>query len=326
MGYSARVLADSISEVGGIRLTTLEATFPRPYLAEFNTHRMFSRNSASSRAIPPEKNIERVINDPYIPETFGARVKGMGYGIDLDPENAEKANRVWRAAAQSAVRHAHALNEANIDKSRVNRLLEPFMWHTVIVTATDWDNFWYLRQPMNGPVPNAEHGAQPEMQIIARMMREAYMESEPKLLLQDEWHLPLVDPNEWGFAVNNEDERKAMVPQVKRVSTRRVARVSFDKHTDTEPWSSSVIKAGDLLTNFHLSPTEHVARQFSRDEWHAIREGQQMVAKHRQLGNVMIDHICREMEYIGNFHGYVQFRKEIPDEHNALLATQNRST
>lgn len=319
MGYSARVLADSISPAGN-RLTTIEATFPRPYLAEFNTHRMFSRNSASSRAIPPEQNIENVRRHPYVPETFGARVKGMGYGIDLDPHKADAARDQWLFACEDAIGRALELNEIGIDKSRVNRLLEPFMWHTVIVTATDWDNFWYLRQPMTGDVPNPEHGAQPEMQIIARMMRDAYTASHPEPISQG-WHTPLVELDEW---IDHSIPIGLQWEGPKRVSTRRVARVSFDKHTDSEPWGDSIKKAGDLLEFFHLSPTEHVARPFTDDEHNAIRDAQIMIANHHRLDRVISDHMIRELEYIGNFRGWVQFRKEIPWEHDALKATHER--
>jgi hypothetical protein len=60
MTHSTKILADSISP-DGVRLTTLEVVMPRIVLAEFNTHRMLSRNSASSRAIPIEKMIRMVI-------------------------------------------------------------------------------------------------------------------------------------------------------------------------------------------------------------------------------------------------------------------------
>src|SRR3954454_17073296 len=98
MGFDAKVLADSVSP-GGHRLTTVEATFPRFILAEANTHRVFSRNSASSRAIPTERNIERVTLDPFVPETFNQRIKGMGVGDALEAEEAEKARHLWVRAS-----------------------------------------------------------------------------------------------------------------------------------------------------------------------------------------------------------------------------------
>jgi hypothetical protein len=81
--YDVKVLADSIYGLSSgqtARITTMQVTFPRFILAEINTHRAFSRNSASSRAIPTEKIIEQVVTNPFIPETFNRRVKGMGVG------------------------------------------------------------------------------------------------------------------------------------------------------------------------------------------------------------------------------------------------------
>jgi hypothetical protein len=63
---NAKIVADSLS-IHGDRLTTLLITFPRFILAEVNTHRMLSKNTSSSRAIPFEKMIQSVEKDPFIP-------------------------------------------------------------------------------------------------------------------------------------------------------------------------------------------------------------------------------------------------------------------
>src|SRR3954452_24195130 len=94
MGFEAKVLADSVSPAGQ-RLTTLEATFPRFVLAEFNTHRVFSRNSASSRAIPVAKQLRRVLDDPYVPIEFGSNKPGMQAGPALAGANRDAAEREW---------------------------------------------------------------------------------------------------------------------------------------------------------------------------------------------------------------------------------------
>ena len=138
--YAVKILADSIAP-SGVRLTTMEITFPRFILAEINTHRALSRNSASSRAIPTEKNIERALQSPFIPE-FNERVVGMGVGDVLPDAEQAHARNAWLAARNSAVAAARAL--LHVDKSRANRLLEPFMWQTAIVSATDWANFFRL--------------------------------------------------------------------------------------------------------------------------------------------------------------------------------------
>jgi len=293
MSYSARILADSMSP-DGVRLTTFEVVFPRFILAEFNTHRMLSRNSASSRAIPTEKLIERVRENPFVPETFNRRVKGMGVGEALDTEAAKDARMVWLNAAEAAAICAESLMEIGIDKSRANRLIEPFMWHTAIVSATEWDNFWGLRD---------HPAAQPEMQITARLMREVYDASFPQVLDYGWWHLPLVTPDElnWLCTVrsgNEADTIRETVEQFKKVSASRCARVSFDKHTDTEPLADTIARAERLMNSVpaHLSPFEHVARPQQPSD----------------LGPVQGVH------FWGNFRGWVQMRREIPNEDNAL--------
>lgn len=311
MSYAAEILEDSISP-DGVRLTTVLATFPRPYLAEINTHRVFSRNSASSRAIPPEKNIERVIEDPYIPETFNQRVKGMGVGEAFNITDQSRCREWWLTARDFAVQAAQVLNEIGVDKSRVNRLLEPFMWHTAIISSTEWDNFFALRQPMEGDVPSQDHGAQPEVQIIARMIYDAMEESDPGVLDYGQWHLPLVsytelDPNaladkpppiDWDFW--------------KKVSARRVARVSFDKHTDTEDPLISVQKAEDLVAMGHLSPLEHVARPIDPSDFYGPG------AISRKIFVPFLGSDSPKEYWSGNFRGWFQFRKEIEHEDNFM--------
>lgn len=270
MSFSTRILADSVSPAD-VRLTTFEVTFPRFILAEVNTHRMLSRNSASSRAIPTEQQIERVRKDPFIPITFNQRVKGMGVGDVL--EDQERCKKVWLTARDRAVDAAVVLNEIGVDKSRVNRLLEPFLWHTAIISATEWDNFFGLRD---------HPAAQPEFQLLAGMMRSAMVYSVPSRLNDGEWHLPLV---------TREEQETWDVITCKKLAASRCARVSFDKHTDSESIESTILRANRLMTSVpaHLSPFEHVALP-ARSYRH----------------------------FFGNFRGWVQMRKEIPNESNAL--------
>lgn len=145
----AEVLADSDNQRGD-RITTMKITFPRIILAEFNTHRMFSRNSASSRAIPFTKMMDSVLINPFIPIVFGRTHKGMQASEWItkdDKEEFERAERHWLQARSNAVQEAEILYRNGISKQICNRLLEPFMWHTVIVTATEWENFFELRCP-----------------------------------------------------------------------------------------------------------------------------------------------------------------------------------
>jgi thymidylate synthase ThyX len=142
----AKVIADSKNEYGN-RITTMVVTMPRFILAEFNTHRMFSRNSASSRAIPFEKMVKSVMENPFIPIAWQKDHKGM-QGTEYFT-NAESIGLVssWLFARDKAVKSAKSLAYDGVTKQLCNRLLEPFMWHTVIVTASEYFNFFALRCP-----------------------------------------------------------------------------------------------------------------------------------------------------------------------------------
>lgn len=309
MAFDAKVLADSRSPVG-YRLTTLEATFPRFVLAEFNTHRVFSRNSASSRAIPIAKQLRRVIEDPYVPIEFGSNQPGMQAGPALTAERREAAEREWLRARDDAVRRVlglvarpgalaadgdllEALHEVetairdkaqpvdwlNVHKQVANRLLEPFMWHTVIVTATEWDNFWNLR---------CHPDAQPEIRLTAERMRAAREASEPRELDWDEWHLPLVRPED--------REEGSSIDDLVKISAGRCARVSYLTHAGKRDLAADVELHDRLLASGHMSPLEHPARPLSPVE-------------------------LKESEWSGNFRGWRPYRKDIPGEGNPLGPT-----
>lgn len=144
---SATIVADSISN--GNRITTMEVLFPRFILAELNTHRLFSRNSASSRAIPFNKMVKSVNENPFIPIAWQKDHKGMqGNEYVTDSLDIMKNTQAWLDAKYYAINQATLLNVGNeVTKQLCNRLLEPFMWHKVLITATEWDNFFELRCP-----------------------------------------------------------------------------------------------------------------------------------------------------------------------------------
>jgi hypothetical protein len=307
--YMAKVLGDSVSP-DGVRLTTLIARFPRFILAELNTHRVKSRNSASSRAIPTERLIGAVWDDPFIPETFNARVKGMGIGEELDGEETNKARRVWLAASQSACRHARSLAEIGIDKSRANRLLEPFMWHTAIISATEWDNMFALRAP-DGEEPDRDFPAQWEFQQAAILMRRAMNNSDPSLIEYGDWHLPFIHP------IEHDD-----IEVKKKVCVRQLARVSFDTHTQNEDIFVSVTKAGDLSSSAHFSPFEHVARPLHyNDTFNSdINDKILLPLSLMAVGKPMRQWV--DKMWCGNFRGWIQMRKEFAFEDNHRRAIE----
>jgi hypothetical protein len=213
----AKIIADSKNEFGN-RITTMTVTFPRFILAELNTHKMFSRNSASSIAIPFEKMVKSVEENPFIPIAWQKDHKGMQGTEYLDGIEEESAVDNWLLARDSAIKEAQYLFSNDVTKQLCNRLLEPFMWHTVIVTATEWENFFSLRCPKYTTNIEGEprewrskkdfintFGNQPDMtkeyflkinksqaeihiQAIAELMWDAYNESTPKELKAEEWY------------------------------------------------------------------------------------------------------------------------------------------
>ncbi len=252
-GFAARVLADSVSPAG-IRLTTLEVRFPRFILSEFNTHRVFSRSSASARAVPTKKMLERVLENPAMPVEWGINKAGMSASEILTEEQAELAKEEWLRARDSAVQHVRALQEFNVHKQVINRVLEPYIWHTVIVTATAWDNFFSLRLAEN---------AQPEFQVAARLMFDAKAASDPSPVALGEWHLPLVQ----------DDERRLPIDVLKKVSAARCARVSYLTHDGKRDIEKDIELCDRLLSDRHMSPFEHVATPAPDSGFHANFRG-----------------------------------------------------
>lgn len=241
MAYNVKIIADSINVVGN-RLTTFELTYPRFIHSELLTHRMFSRNSASSRAIPVEKLIQRVIDDPVIPLRWGAAQKGMIAGDNLPPD---ELNQRWLAARDSAIAHARFLLAQGCHKTLPNRLLETWMWITVVVTATEWDNFFTLRT-----APDAED----HFRHLALIMLEEYADSIPHLLQPGEWHLPLA---------LTEDASAYDLP---RVSAGRCARVSYLTHDGKRDPVADMALCDRLVVNRHMSPLEHPAMALGTSE------------------------------------------------------------
>lgn len=260
MAYAARVLLDSVGPTG-VRLTTLEVTFPRFVLAEFNTHRVFSRNSASSRAIPTSKLIERVERDPVLPLEWGRNKAGMSASDVLTPAEEDEAKRIWLDARDAAVAHARRLLALKVHKQELNRVLEPFLWHAVIVTATEWENFFELR---------CAAAAQPEIRAAATAMRDAIAASKPFAVAAGAWHLPLVQP----------DERALALELQKQISAARCARVSYLTHEGRREIEKDLELYERLKTQRHLSPFEHVATPAGDLAFHAnFRAWQQMRAE-----------------------------------------------
>lgn len=233
------------------RLTTWLMTFPRFVLAEFNTHRAFSRNCPSSRAIPVNKRIQMVHDNPCPIIEWGLDKPGMQAETIADLETTSNAICIWNKAAEDACRAAERLVELGIHKQIANRLLEPFVEVTDLMTSTQrgLENFFALR---------AEKSADPHMQKLAYDALKTYNNSEPKVLKPSEWHIPFGDqmPEDLTF------EQKI------KVAVARAARVSYNNFDGTKNSLENDIKLHDRLADSgHWSAFEHIAqvRKYSGD-------------------------------------------------------------
>lgn len=239
---SAKIIADSVNPAGD-RITTFELVYPRFIHSELMTHRQFSRNAASSRAIPIEKQIDMVLNDPAGPIRWGKNGKGMQDHGEMNATESEAAKEMWRKSAEWAVVEAKKLMFLGLHKQIVNRVLEPFVWMTTLVTATDYENFFSLR---------VHKDAQPEFQRLAYLMLKTYLGNgypHTPLLGWGEWHTPY----RAGECAGRDD--KACV-----CSTARCARVSYTNHGKDTTFDEDKTLHDRLAASGHWSPFEHCAQ------------------------------------------------------------------
>lgn len=243
--YETKVLADSIAK--GKRLTTLQTTIPRFVLSEFNTHRDFSRNSASSRAIPVAKNIEKVRNNPFVPEAFAKNRKGMQEGDPLEGSVNQYVRDAWLTLRDAAISTAKTLEMFEVHKHWANRPLELFNDQTIIVTSTRWANFYALR---NHPE------AAPEMRFVAQSMLAAMETSTPKELSVGDWHLPLITNDDIIDKVMCGNDDHYLV----KISVARCARVSVLTHDGKLDPEADFTLYERLASKGHMSPLEHAVK------------------------------------------------------------------
>jgi hypothetical protein len=243
---SAKIIADSVSEQGK-RITTFQLRYQRFIHSEFMTHRMFSRNASSSRAIPVKRQIKDILKDMAMPIHWGQNKPGMQANSEISKWKMWLAKIWWIKLGYIACITAYLMSKLGCHKQITNRILEPFSYIHVVVTATEWTNFFALRY---------HYMAQPEIYELAKCMYEAYEASEPKLLKEGEWHLPYVGEEEYG-----QEELNI------KASVARCARVSYVRHDGKKPKLEDDLKLHDRLLGHrpvHASPAEHQATPAKR--------------------------------------------------------------
>lgn len=300
---SARIIADSKSEYDGTRLTTFEVTFNRYVLAEANTHCMLSKNSNSSRAIPVQANLDSINSNPAIPPSFGKNQSGMVADNDVDEETAKKALEIWLQAKDDAVKHATALMNLGIHKQITNRIVEPFAWQKVLITGTEWDNFFWLR---------CHKDADPAIMNPAKLMLDAYNMSIPEKLYVGEWHTPFVNHirgDDGVLQYIDANYYELTLEEALKVSASCCAQISYRKSDDSLEKANKVFdmlnlddESGD--TRKHASPVCHsgtpIIYPTIGSNWNNI------------LGITHQDKVGKL--WSANFKSFVQYRHTFPNE------------
>lgn len=312
-GIRATVLAHSISQAGK-EMITWEIEYPRLVLAELNTHRQLSRNSFSSRAVPFLKMLDQLNGEPV---RFGANQAGMqDKGKDFDTSMDVKGyivgpKQAWRMAKQSAIEFAEAFFDAGYHKQVYNRLLEPFQTMKTVLSATEVDNFFWLRD---------DDAADPTLRELARVMCAALKASHPEELAPDEWHLPYVDSVRMAdgrkefFITVDEDTVTLSLDDAIKVSCARCAAVSYRNEGYDLAKSLEVYDRLVGSERKHASAFEHQATPIGPvvvdfDKGRFIN----MVAP--STWEPGVTHMDRNFKlWSGNFQGWVQYRKLIPGE------------
>lgn len=243
MACEVKVIEDSYNAVTGDRISTVQARYWRSIHAEHVRHRVFSFGAGSSRAIPVKRVLSQVWNDPAGPIHWGSNMPGMQAKDQLTGWRRATAKALWRLAGKVACVFAWAFMKVGLHKQVANRILEPWQYINVLITGTDWENFFELR---------CHPDAQPEMQELAFAIRDALARSMPKELQPGEWHLPYVDV-----------EERATLPLefCLKLSTARSARVSFRPFDGDANHTREFQRHDDLLAArpIHASPSEHQA-------------------------------------------------------------------
>ena len=331
-----KIIADSVGQRSG-RITTFELTYPRFVHSEFMTHRVFSRNAMSSRAVPIKRMVELVKENPAMPVRFGANQPGMqDKGVEHDgkvwhgwQEGATfgeyielycSGREAWKMAAQDACGWAMRFDKAGFHKQVANRLIEPFQMMKTVMTTTEMENFLWLR---------VDADADPTIEVLAALMREALENSEPEWLHPGTWHTPYVD-HVYGFGpegeahifegycVLDEEDRPVMLTEEEAlcISSSCCGQVSYRRLDSTKD------KALDIYTRLvagkkvHASPFEHQAREVEETvEDCEYPESQMLNAVWCPSSwEEGITHVDREGNFwSGNFRGYVQHRQLIPN-------------
>jgi len=293
MTISAKIIADSVSQPC-TRIVTMELEYPRFIHAELMTHRMFSRNAASSRAIPIQIMLDTIHSSPAMPIHWGKNQPGMQASEEV--QHVGNAKDLWKQAAVNAAGIANMMNNIGLHKQVANRITEPFQHMKLIVTATEWDNWFKLR---------THKDAQPEIQALARAMLKEFNSNVSEFLYDDEWHVPYVKTKRQQGIRRYYDsaDREISLADALMISASCCAQVSYRKNNESLEKAAAIFKTLIESDPQHASPVEHQAKPIQPSN----------------LWQVGITHVDRSLEqWSGNFKGWIQYRQYLQQHGHKL--------
>lgn len=288
-----RVIKASRPTNGAASIITIHARYPRIFHSEIMTHRVFSRNARSSRAVPVMTMLKEIWNAPFVPWHWGKNKRGMQAGEPITGMSYHMLVMLWLLASKFACIIAYLMLKIGVHKQIPNRLLEPFSFIDTLITSTDWANFIHLRD---------HEDAEPHLQDLAKLIRTAIEDADYQILRPGEWHLPFIESSDYDTLIETVEELRGLSKQDHRVtgyllkiSVARCARISY-KAFDGDGSVGRELERYELLVGsepLHASPAEHQAKPMKR-----------AVAG----------------KYNGNLgKGWIQYRKQLPGEYIAIL-------
>lgn len=291
----ATIIQDSISQHTGVRLTTMELEYPRFIHSEFMTHRMLSKNAASSRAIPVRAMHENIIADTATPVHWGANQSGMQAKQEVDPFTKEAAKALWFAARDSAISFAKVMHDMNVHKQIVNRITEPFTTMKVVCSGTEWNNLLHLRYHPD---------AQPEFFELAKLIAHNLQEHKPLEIKEGMWHVPYINReiinDTMVYSING---TPVSLDDAITVSASCCAQVSYRKNDESMEKAKKIFDWLITASPMHASPVEHQGTPIPRMiEGSEVNKG----ITHKRFKDKTL--------WSGNFRSWIQYR-QLLDNH-----------
>lgn len=306
MKISAKVIQHSVSYYTKKEIITYELEYPRYIHAEFMTHRLFSRNAASSRAIPVSAMRAQIIEHDVNFVHIGKNQPGMQAKEEVDPTTKNTVLDLWYAARDYCLNAAGKMADLGVHKQCVNRVQEPWMMMKVVMTTTELSNWDWLRRHQD---------AQPEIRVLAEKMFEAKLVSAPVSLFVNEWHVPYVDryrDPEYGDMYYSTDSGINLSDEDARIiSASCCAQVSYRKNDDGIEKAKSIYSRLIESEPAHSSPLEHQATPINYDMIVGTQDNPSSLESYRESG---ITHLNTDGSLgSGNFRDWIQFRQLIPN-------------